>query len=103
MNRKKLAIDFTKSLNYKEIEKIILFGLVARGDDGENSDIDILIITQNADDELRIEDDFVAKTMNIIIETGEHITVKIRDKNHYAKHINFSFYRDIEKEGVVIG
>jgi predicted nucleotidyltransferase len=103
INRKQIAIEFAESLKHPEIEKIILFGSVARGDDGENSDIDILIITQNVDDELKIEDDIASKAMDIIIETGEHISVKIRDKNHYAKHIDFPFYIDIEKEGVVIG
>jgi predicted nucleotidyltransferase len=57
MNRKKLAIDFSKSLNHPEIEKIILYGSVARGDDKKDSDIDILIITYNIDDDLKIEDD----------------------------------------------
>jgi predicted nucleotidyltransferase len=31
MNRKEVAFDFAKSLNHSEIEKIILFGSVARG------------------------------------------------------------------------
>ena len=43
VDKKQLAIDFAKSLNHPEIEKIILFGSVARGDDREESDIDILI------------------------------------------------------------
>ena len=30
VDRKKIAIDFAKSLDYPEIEKIILFGSVAR-------------------------------------------------------------------------
>jgi predicted nucleotidyltransferase len=51
MNRKEIAFDFAKSLNHSEIEKIILFGSVARGDDNNNSDIDILIITNKESDE----------------------------------------------------
>jgi predicted nucleotidyltransferase len=35
MNKKQLAIDFAKSLNYREIEQIILFGSVAREEDNE--------------------------------------------------------------------
>ena len=31
MDRKQLAIDFAKSLNHSEIEKIILYGSVAHG------------------------------------------------------------------------
>lgn len=45
MNRLELARKFSESLDYPEIEKIILFGSVARGDDREGSDIDIIIIS----------------------------------------------------------
>jgi len=76
MNRKQLAIDFAKSLNHPEIEKIILFGSVARGDDTEDSDIDILIITTNIDDDLKIEDDIYGKTFDILLETGEYLSVR---------------------------
>ena len=57
VDRKHLAMDFAKSLIHPEIEKIILFGSVARGDDAYDSDIDILIITQNVNDDLKISDD----------------------------------------------
>jgi len=63
MNRKQLAIDFAKSLNHPEIEKIILFGSVARGDDTEDSDIDILIITTNIDDDLKLKMIFMVKPL----------------------------------------
>lgn len=43
MDRKQLAMDFAKSLNHPEIEKIIIFGSVARGENNKDSDIDILI------------------------------------------------------------
>lgn len=39
MNRKQIAKDFSRSINYPEIEEIILFGSVARGDDTDDSDI----------------------------------------------------------------
>ena len=102
INRKQLAIDFAKSLNHPEIEKIILFGSVARGDDSEESDIDILIITKNDDDDCKIEDDIYSKVTDIIVETGEYLSVKIRSINHYNKYIHFSFYANVEKDGLII-
>jgi len=101
-DRKQLAMDFAKSLNYPEIEKIILFGSVARGDDTKDSDIDILIITKNVDDDLKIEDDIYGKTFDILLETGEYLSVKIRPKGHYQKYIHFPFYSNVEKDGVLI-
>ena len=103
VNRKQLAIDFAQSLNHPEIEKIILFGSVARGDDTKDSDIDILIITKNDEDELKIEDDIHDKTFDILLETQEYISLKFRSIEHYNKYITFSFYTNIEREGVTIG
>jgi len=98
MNRKQLAIDFAKSLNHPEIEKIILFGSVARGDDTEDSDIDILIITTNIDDDLKIEDDIYGKTFDILLETGEYLSVKIIHLEHYQRYSNFHFYKNVKKK-----
>jgi predicted nucleotidyltransferase len=103
MDKKQLAIDFANSLNHSEIEKIILFGSVARGEDRKDSDIDILIITFNINDDLKIEDEIYSKTFDTLLETGEYLSVKMIDSEHYKKHRNFSFYRNIEKDGVLIG
>jgi len=103
LDRKQLAIDFANSLNHSEIEKIILYGSVARGDDRETSDIDIMIITSNIDDDLKIEDEIYGKTFDTLLETGEYLSVKMIDSEHYKKHTHFSFYRNIKKDGVLIG
>ena len=101
VDRKQLAIDFAKSLDHPEIEKIILFGSVARGEDTEDSDIDILIVTKNDDDEFKIEDDIYSKVTDIVIDTGEYLSVKIRSINHYNRYIHFSFYMNVEKDGLI--
>jgi predicted nucleotidyltransferase len=103
MDRKQLAMDFAKSLNHSEIEEIILFGSVARGEDRKDSDIDILVITSNVDDDLKIEDEIYDKTFDTLLETGEYLSVKMVDSEHYRKHEEFSFYRNVKKDGVLIG
>ena len=103
LNRKQLAIDFAKSLNHSEIEKIILYGSVARDEDKKDSDIDILIITSNVDDDLKIEDDIYGKMFDILLETEEYISVQIIPNEHYKTHQDFPFYVNIEKDGVLIG
>ncbi|KZX14468.1 nucleotidyltransferase domain-containing protein [Methanobrevibacter filiformis] len=103
MNRKKLAIDFASSLNHPEIEKIILYGSVARNEDKNDSDIDILIITSEIDDDLKIEDDIYSKTFDILLETGEDLSVQIIHNEHYQTHSDFPFYMNIAKDGVLIG
>ncbi|MDR1721465.1 MAG: nucleotidyltransferase domain-containing protein [Methanobrevibacter sp.] len=103
MNRKQLAINFAKSLNHPEIEKIILYGSVARDEDSEGSDIDILIVVSNIDDDLKIEDDVYGKTFDTLLETGENLSVQIVANEYYEKYSHFSFYRNVEKDGVLIG
>jgi predicted nucleotidyltransferase len=102
IDKKKIAIDFARSLNYPEIEEIVLFGSVARNEDNEESDIDILIITKNENDDLKIEDKLHDKVIDTLIKTGEYLSVKIRSIQHYKKYIGFSFYSNIEKDGIKI-
>ena len=103
IDRKQLAIDFAQSLNHTEIEKIILFGSVARGDDTKDSDIDILIITKNINDDLKISDDIYDKVMDILLETGEYLSTKMVPFKHYQNHLNMFFYINVESEGIIIG
>jgi predicted nucleotidyltransferase len=102
MNRKQIAIDFANSLNHDEIEKIILFGFVARGEDNEESDIDILIITKKENDDIKIKRDIYNKVFNILMDMGERISIKMRHLNQYNSHLDFPFYVNVEKEGIVI-
>jgi predicted nucleotidyltransferase len=81
MNRKEIAFEFAKSLNYDGIEKIILFGSVVRGNDNNNSNIDILIITSNYGSD--IEDEVYTKVFKILITTGQRISIKMRLNEYY--------------------
>jgi len=103
VDRKQLAIEFAKSLNHPEIEKIILFGSVARGEDTAESDIDILIITKNINDDLKIRDDVYDKVIDVLLETMVRISVKMRTIEHYETYKDFPFYSNVEKDGVLIG
>jgi len=103
VDRKQLAIDFANSLNHPEIEKIILFGSVAREEDTKESDIDILIITAKKEDKIKIKDDIYSKVMEIVYKHMEYISAKIIPKDHYKKYKDFSFYSTVNKEGIVIG
>ena len=100
IDRKQLAIDFAKSLNHPEIEKIILFGSVARNEDKKGSDIDIFIIARNKD---KIENQIYDKTFDIFLKENEDISVKIFSLNDYEYNENTDFILNVEKEGILIG
>jgi predicted nucleotidyltransferase len=102
MNRKQIAIEFAESLKHSEIEKIILFGSVARGDDNKDSDIDILVITSEKSDKSKIKDDIYSRTFDILMKTGEYVSVKIKSIDHYKKYKNSFFFSNIDKKGIVL-
>ncbi|MDR0912725.1 MAG: nucleotidyltransferase domain-containing protein [Methanobrevibacter sp.] len=100
MNKKDVAIKFANSLNFPEIKKIILYGSVARNEDTENSDIDILIITS---DKKKIKHAVYRKVTDILIEFEEYISAKILKIEDYKQIKQTHFISTVEKEGVLIG
>lgn len=99
-NRFEIAKKFANSIKSDEIEQIILFGSVARGDDNENSDIDILIITNFKD---TIKDLIYNKVLDIDLSDGEYISAHIISQKHFDKTKKFSFLTNVLEEGVILG
>ena len=85
-------------MNLAPYVKIILFGSVARGDDTEESDIDILIITTNSDE---LSDEINSSAVDIILAKDEFISLYIMGEEHYNKTIDYPFLTKIN-ECVVI-
>jgi predicted nucleotidyltransferase len=100
VDRKQLAIDFAISLNHPEIEKIILFGSVARNKDKKNSDIDILVIAKDKD---KVEDDIYNKSCKIYLNEDIDISVILLSIEDYKYNENSNFIANVEKEGILIG
>ena len=46
-NRIEIAHEFADAINSDEIIRMVLFGSVAQGDGGDESDIDILIVVHH--------------------------------------------------------
>jgi len=82
------------------IESIILFGSVARGEAGEESDIDILVVTRKED--FRLRRMLIEIAFDILLDTGENISVKALSKDEFERHKNFSFLKSVISEGIKI-
>lgn len=80
------------------VEKIILFGSVARGEAREGSDIDLLVIGNVSVDEL------VDLSFPVLLKYGEFISAKDMKKNRFELLVRekYSFVRNILEEGVVL-
>lgn len=99
-DRIEIAKEFAKTIKSDDIKLIMLFGSVARGEDNEESDIDILIVSPNADD-LRYKINRIA--VDIILEKDEVISPHLMTEEHFNKTRNNPFLTNVLKEGVVIG
>ena len=99
-DRIKIAKEFAKTIKSDDIKLIMLFGSVARGEDTEESDIDILIVSPNADD-LRYKINRIA--VDIILEKDEVISPHLMTEEHFNKTRNNSFLTNVLNEGVVLG
>jgi len=99
-DRIKIAKEFAKTIKSDDIKLIMLFGSVARGEDTKESDIDILIVSPNADD-LRYKINRIA--VDIILEKDEVISPYLMTEEHFNKTRNNSFLTNVLNEGVVLG
>ena len=86
------------------VKKIILYGSYARGDYNNNSDIDIMILTDLSDEEMY---EFLVKISDMAydIELENDVMfsplLKNIDKFNYWLSV-LPFYMNVQKEGVVL-
>ena len=99
MDRMKIARDFSNFLDFPEIDEVILYGSVARGDDHEGSDIDILIISR---DKFQTKSKLYPKVGDFLIDEGIYISVKVISPEEYQGMQKTHFFSEIKKEGVVL-
>ena len=98
-NRLKIAREFAESINSDKIVKIILFGSVARGDDTEDSDIDILIIS---DYRSEIWEDIADMIGEFVLEKQELISAHIMSTERFNTTQDYSFLSNVLAEGEVL-
>lgn len=75
-----------------EIEEIILFGSVARGDDRPDSDIDILVITSRED--YRLREYLTGLAFDLLMLSGERLSVKVLSRADIVAHQKYPFIRN---------
>jgi predicted nucleotidyltransferase len=85
-----------------KIDSIILFGSVARGEAGRESDIDILVVIVG--DRFRMRRKLSEIVLDILLETGEYISVKTLSIENFKflKDLKSSFLSNVIREGIFI-
>ena len=85
------------------IDEMILFGSVATGHAKNDSDIDILVVTDG--DDFKVEKDLIGMAFEVLLRTGKDISVKVISHRDHKDMVtmNTSFIRNIISDGVKLG
>ncbi len=104
---KSLIVEFKSRLSSDlkaHIKQLIIFGSRVKGDASEDSDLDIVVLVDNKTLEIEKKlDDIVYQVM------WDHdfrpiISLKVFGESQFYDALNkgFSFYRNVEKEGIAV-
>ena len=99
-NRIEIAREFANAIKSDYVKSIMLFGSVARGEDSEESDIDILIISNHR---MEIDDKIADAVAWIMYDKQELISAHVMSEEHFNKTKSFSFLTNVLKDCVIIG
>jgi predicted nucleotidyltransferase len=88
----------------KHLEKIIVYGSRARNTEDEFSDLDIAIIVDKKGSVLEQELDEIAYQVMWKYDFKPLISLKLFSKSDFNQALRngFSFYRNVEREGIVL-
>lgn len=86
------------------LKKVILYGSYARGDYNKQSDVDIMILTDLSFEEIENYRDKISDiAYDIELKTGIILSPVIKNIEKYNSKVNhIPFYKNVEKEGVVL-
>ncbi|HXL56102.1 MAG TPA: nucleotidyltransferase domain-containing protein [Chitinophagaceae bacterium] len=81
--------------------EIILFGSMARGDNKDDSDWDILILTDNKVD-AQIKSLFGKALLQVELDFMIGISIIIKNKKDWQNFENTDIYQNIEEDGILL-
>ena len=91
-----------KGIYGEDLEKIVLYGSYARGEETPESDVDIALILKDDKSEKK-HTDMVSAVTDYELEQGLVLSVVPIESKHYRQWKNvLPFYKNIAKEGVVL-
>ena len=97
-------VNEIKKIYGSHLRKVILYGSYARGDFGPDSDVDIMILLDMPDMELKAYSQQLSYlTYDYNLDYELNIKPIAESEKHFQKWMeNYPFYANIHKEGVIL-
>ncbi|WP_455534540.1 nucleotidyltransferase family protein [Roseburia inulinivorans] len=97
-------ISEIKKIYGTHLSKIILYGSYARGDFRPDSDVDIMILLDLSDLDLKkYSKELSYMTYDFNLDNDVDIKPIAKSESHFKKWVvNYPFYENVNKEGVVL-
>jgi uncharacterized protein len=83
------------------IKRVILYGSHARGEATEDSDVDVLVLTDPALNPAEVRDRLSDLLYDILLEEGELISVVAVSEERFENY-NSPFMLNVKREGMVV-
>ncbi|HEV8594240.1 MAG TPA: nucleotidyltransferase domain-containing protein [Thermoplasmata archaeon] len=103
MNHRAVAEAFARRLKgtYADrIDRIVLFGSVARGDHRPDSDVDLLIVTRG--DRLVLQENVARDAIDVLLREGIVVTPLVVTASEAAALAGTGLGRELAREGLAI-
>lgn len=86
------------------LSKVIVYGSYARGNYQDNSDVDIMVLVNLPEPEIKkLENNVYDIAYEIEMDTGIDISPIIKNETQYEYWVDvLPFYKNVQEEGVVI-
>lgn len=87
-----------------DLVKVVLYGSYARGDNRENSDIDIMVLVRASDDVIKEKmNEIYDFAFDIEMDTGIDISPVVKNEEQYNYWLDtLPYYKNIQNEGVLL-
>ena len=98
----KRYVELLSKIYGEHLKTVILYGSYARGDYTENSDIDIMVLLDLSDMDIKkYRHELSGMTYDFNMDYDLDIKPIVKNKEHFNKWVDvYPFYTNIEKEGV---